>query len=186
MFFFFYGNVAGNASYEVGGRAELGQAMVTECSGGPSWTPVPSTLDGSPACYLAATVGWLPLPSHYSPFHPAMLSWPKRHHADAYKATCHDSCLFTRSMIRVWHFACNRRQIFDYFSLFLSASQSAIVTKLLTSCQGCREGGSRPVGILEDRRRGLQVHGSHTYVYTDCCTRIKCNCVWFTHLRHKQ
>ncbi|CAN0045415.1 unnamed protein product [Scytosiphon promiscuus] len=36
----------------------------------------------------------------------------------------------------------------------------AIVTKLLTSCQGCREGGGRPVGILEDRRRGLQTYFS--------------------------
>lgn len=33
--------------------------------------------------------------------------------------------------------------------------QGAIIVKLLGSCQGCREGG--PVGIVEQRRRGLQV-----------------------------
>ncbi|CAM9414499.1 unnamed protein product, partial [Ectocarpus sp. 8 AP-2014] len=36
----------------------------------------------------------------------------------------------------------------------------AIIVKVLSSCQGCREGGSRAVGHLEERRRGLQAYFS--------------------------
>lgn len=35
--------------------------------------------------------------------------------------------------------------------------QAAVITKLLSSCQGCRQEGG-PVGILEERRQGLQVN----------------------------
>ncbi|CAB1112400.1 unnamed protein product [Ectocarpus sp. CCAP 1310/34] len=36
----------------------------------------------------------------------------------------------------------------------------AIIGKVLSSCQGCREGGSRAVGHIEERRRGLQAYFS--------------------------
>lgn len=38
----------------------------------------------------------------------------------------------------------------------------AIIVKLLGSCQGCREGG--PVGIVEQRRRGLQAYFSEILI----------------------